>query len=267
MQPKQIDYEVTDFQAEVLQASHQRPIVVDFWAPWCGPCRALGPVLDKLATEAGDRWTLVKVNTDSHPQLMAQYGVRGIPAVKLFVDGQVAGEFTGALPEPAVRKWLEQHIPSPEKEILETARQLLTDGDRDAARAMAEPLLETSVGDEARVLLARLVVLDEPERARELVRDNFGPIAEAVRTIADFLTIKDENLPESQVRQDYLAARGELKGGGIDAALGHLIYVLKNDRAYEDDGARKVLVALFTLLGEQHPDVREHRPTFNTSLY
>ncbi|CAN5572701.1 tetratricopeptide repeat protein [soil metagenome] len=267
MQTKPVDYEVADFQADVLQASNERPIMVDFWAPWCGPCRALGPVLERLASGAGDRWTLVKVNTDTHPQLMAHYGVRGIPAVKLFVDGAVTAEFTGALPEAAVRSWLDEHIPSPERALLEEARRRLADGEREAAREMAEALLDSPVGDEARVLLARLVVLEEPERARELVRDHFGPIAEAVRTVAGFLAIQDADLPDSQVRQDYLAARGELKGGGIDAALGHLMYVLKNDRPYHDDGARKVIVALFTLLGEQHPDVRKHRPTFNMSLY
>jgi putative thioredoxin len=100
------------FQREVIDKSHEKPVVVDFWAPWCAPCRVIGPALDRLAKESKGAWRLVKINVDKHQALAGRYGIRGIPAVKLFRDGRVVDEFVGALPELEVRAWVVRNVPT-----------------------------------------------------------------------------------------------------------------------------------------------------------
>jgi putative thioredoxin len=259
-----------DFEQDVIEASRERPVLVDFWAAWCGPCRILGPVLDKLAEEAGERWSLVKVDTEANPALAQRMGIRGIPAVKLFVDGAVAAEFTGALPEPAVRRWLDEHLPSPQKKRLARADALLADGQTEEARTLLEDAVRDAPDDEeARLLLARTLAFDTPERASELVEGLYTPEAEAVRTLARFLALPDDPdvLDEAAVKHDYLTAARALREGDEDAALDGLIAVVQRDRSFDDDGARKAAVALFLLLGEDDEVVQKHRPVFNRSLY
>ena len=108
-----MSHEITDFTTDVLERSNSIPVLVDFWAAWCGPCRTLGPVLERLAEKQAGRWVLAKVDTEKFPQIAAQYGVRGIPNVKLFIKGKVVDEFTGALPERAVEQWLAKAVPGP----------------------------------------------------------------------------------------------------------------------------------------------------------
>lgn len=106
--------DITNFETDVIQQSSSNPVLVDFWAPWCGPCRMLGPVLDELAGEANGAWTLAKVNVDNHQQEAAKYQVRSIPSVKLVYQGAVIGEFTGAAPKEQIASWLKQNLPAAE---------------------------------------------------------------------------------------------------------------------------------------------------------
>src|SRR5512147_1473306 len=122
------------FEAAVIDESRRRPVVVDFWAPWCGPCRTLGPVLEKLAAAGGGDWLLAKVNVDDSPELAGRFGVQGIPAVKAFRDGEVIDEFVGALPEREVRRWLDGVAPGPADTAFAEARALLEAGKEAPAR-------------------------------------------------------------------------------------------------------------------------------------
>ena len=268
-------FEVENFQQDVLAASRRQPVLVDFWAPWCGPCRVLGPVLEELAQEQ-DTWKLAKVNTDAHPELAGQYGIRGIPAVKLFVDGEVVDEFTGALPDYAVRQWLEKALPSENKQRVEQAQHALSTGDTEAAERLLEQVLQQEPGHpQASVLLAQVLVFRDPERAASLVEGaafagpGFVQVEEAVGTVARLLHLQAHpgELPEGTGQDAYHEGLDALARRDFDVALQHFIQVIQQERYYDDDGARKACVALFTLLGPQHPATRRHRRTFDMVLY
>ena len=268
-------YDVANFEQEVIQASYSSPVLVDFWAEWCGPCRILGPVLEKLAVEQADRWKLAKVNTEEHQQIAMQYGIRGIPNVKLFVDGEVVNEFTGALPEHQVRKWLDEAIPSEEAGILQDAQEALEAGDLVRAKALLEGVLSTDPEHAtARTLKARLVALENPMEALALLEGievadgDMFLVKESVTSLAQ--VYDDERLaalPEAPVKSRYIDAAGALKDGDYDKALQHFIEVIMKDRYFDDDGSRKVCIALFSLLGPAHPTTKKHRRTFDMALY
>lgn len=267
-------YDTDDFAADVLSASRETPVLVDFWAPWCGPCRIVGPVLEKLAEEEAarpePRWRLAKVNTDEHPELMQRYGIRGIPAMKLFADGDVIAEVTGALPEYMLTQWLDEHLPTETGRLLASARAHAEAGDlgsavEDLEAAVSDPSASGPDAEAARTLLARLTVFDDPGRARDLVADAVSTEALALRTVAEALTRED--FPEGTSHDPYEAAHHQLREGHVDAALDALIAIVQHDRAYDDDGARKLIVALFQALGADDPVVKKHRPVFDRSLY
>jgi len=261
-----------DFQCDVIEQSHDIPVLVDLWAEVCAPCHMLTPVLEKLALESEGRWKLVRINTDDHPDIASTCHVRGIPTVQLFIKGEMTGEFSGAIPEQRIREWLKQALPGLYEKEITLAAELVEQG----KPAMAVSLLEGVLHKEAdnllaRALLVRLRLFVHPEEALRLSASlesepQYAALAETVRVLARLCMISKDNLPDDGVRDDYFAAVEELKQQHFDAALAGFIEVIVQNRSYDDDGSRKACIAIFRYLGEDDEVTRKYRKLFDRSF-
>ncbi|RMF66067.1 MAG: thioredoxin [Calditrichaeota bacterium] len=250
--------------------------MVDFWAEWCAPCRMLGPVLEKLASQADGRWKLVKVNTDQHPELSMKYGVQGIPAVKMFVDGEVAAEFVGALPEIQVRRWLDENLPTESKKLLASAKAKLESQEKEQAKRLLEQVLESDPRNaEAAVLLAELIFETDTQRALALVENvpEEHPLhdrAQAIKTLAELISNQHRLAQQddgSEAWRRYLAGIDALRNHNYEEALKAWIDALVVDKSVADDGPRRACVSLFTWLGQQHELTQKYHRAFTSALF
>ncbi|MFQ6112787.1 MAG: thioredoxin [bacterium] len=271
---------ITDFQKEVIEASKNIPIVVDFWAEWCAPCRTLAPVLEKLAAQANGKWKLVKVNTEEHPQIAMQCGIQGIPAVKMFYNGEVTAEFVGALPQIQVKRWLDENIPTESKKILQEAKQALSKGDKKRAQKLLQQAIEEDNNNfEAKILLAGLIFESEPEKSFNLVENapEEHPLfenAEAIRTLyrlqSSYESLSQTATQSGSAREAwdlYLRGIQALRQHNYEASLKNWIEVLSLNREIDDDGPRRACVALFTWLGHDHELTKKYHRTFTSALF
>jgi len=269
-----MDYEVKDFSIDVLQASHNKPVLVDFWAEWCGPCRLLGPTLERIAENNKDNWSLVKVNGDENPELSAQYGIRSIPNVKLFFKEKVINEFVGALSEPAIIDWLKRNVPSKYLDLLNSAEKLLASGKgEEAQKILNEVLANDPHNGSAKILMAKILLLDDPDSAVEFIKgveetNNNTEIMSSINTIAELLNeSKNSKLEESSTKNLYLQAVKYLKEKKFDQSLEKFIEIIKTDRFYSDDIARKACIAIFKFIGEENEVTIKYRRDFGRALY
>jgi putative thioredoxin len=280
-----IDTTLSSFERDVIEASMEVPVLVDFWAPWCGPCKALGPVLERLEREYGGRWKLVKVNSDTNPELVASFSLKSIPYAVAFVDGNAVAQFMGAQPEAYVRAFLDRLIPNPGQLEHRAAREALVLGQHD----VAENLLKNAIAldpanDGARIDMVRLL-LDRGEAGN--ARAHFAllsPRAEqqsnyaAVRTRMDAVdvaaTLPSAEVLERRVRIDGNDLRSRLELAELHVAnqeyapaLEQLLEIARRDRSFRDDIGRRKMIEVFDIAAEQGDLVAEYRGKLSAVLF
>ncbi len=275
-----LDVTDADFQQSVLERSKTLPVVVDFWAPWCGPCRVLGPIIERVGAEHAGQVALVKLNTDENPRTAMTYRIQGIPAVKAFVDGKVAAEFVGAIPEPQVRAFFTRILPPKQDEDGAGARESEPSGDAGAAEAGYRSALAAQPGNvEALVGLAALLAArgDRDEAERLLERAPADRRAKSLKHrlfLQDFAARHEGEDLEGGASRNPTDARARYRWGVMlaareqyEAALEELLESVRLDRNLAEGAARKAALAVFDLLGLDSPVTKEYQRQLSRLLF
>lgn len=270
-----IDVSEADFEYQVLAYSQHIPVVVDFWAEWCVPCRTLGPMLERLTLEAGGAFRLAKVNVDQNQNLSLRYNVRSIPAVKAFRDGKMVSEFVGMQPEPKLKEWLRALAPSSTDLLLEKGLSLISEGEWVSSQEAFQEILKVNPDSApAQFGLAKSKLaqgqVDEAQRilqslppSREFAR------AEALLPLTQALIRQQngENNHDQPLEAAYQRALRLILRGNIPASLDGLLDILREDKYFRDGEVRQVILGLFELMGDENPVTRQYRQELASVLF
>ena len=273
-----IDVQEATFEQDVIQKSYERPVVVDFWAAWCGPCRMLGPTLERLAAEPNSNFILAKVDVDANPGLAMRYGVQGIPAVKGFRDGEIAEEFVGAQPEPMVRQFLKKLVPSELDRTMDAAEDLIARRRWDEAESVYRQLLATTPADPTlklgltRTLIAQGKGCEAKPQLEDLLNvvetmaaaERLQPVADYVCAVVDW---DNENAELTVVEAQYRQAARLLSQGKMAPAMDGLLDVLRFNKEYRKGQAKAVILGIFELLGDEDPLTNAYRREMASVLF
>lgn len=279
-----LDIGQAEFQRGVLELSHRVPVIVDFWAPWCEPCKILKPLLERLAVEYSGRFVLVKINSDDNPELSQQLGVRSIPTVLAFRNGEVIDQFTGVRPESELRTFIDALLPSPADPLRAAAAELLAAGDQQGALEKLQEASELDPNNEevrldaAEILLAQQKTVDA-QNLLDLTYSAGNARVEALRiklslatqpSTADSEALRLELAATPDKHQLRLElARADAAAGYYREALEGLLEIVRRDRSFEDDAGRKTMLQIFDMLSADpahQPLVREYRRYLATLL-
>jgi len=264
-----------DFEYEVLAFSQQTPVVVDFWAEWCVPCRTLGPLLERLAQEGQGAFRLAKVNVDENPNLALRYGIHNIPAVKAFREGKMVSEFAGLQPEARLREFLRALAPSKSDLALEKGYSLLTMRQpRQAEATFRTVIKEFPDNPSAQLGLAKSLLLQgESQESRQILNrlpaSREYNASQLLLPLAQALFDLDHNRLSETAPLDpaFNQAIRLVKRGNIEATMDGLLDILRENKHYANGRARQILVALFELLGENDPITRQYRAELASVLF
>ncbi|MEJ2141000.1 MAG: thioredoxin [Gammaproteobacteria bacterium] len=282
--PYIIDVTEQNFIPQVIEASHQQPVMVDFWATWCGPCQTLVPMLEQLASEYNGAFILAKVDVDQNQQLAGQFGVRSVPTVKIVKDGQIVDEFTGVIPDTEIRAKLDQHITRESDNKIEQAIALYEQGETDQAIVMIQQLiLDEPDNHPARIEFARLLVSENRfDDARQLIdslpadEKNKPEVRGLVAQIEMSNTLKDapsvdelrQRLAKDESDSDarYLLGNQLIALGDYENAMEQFLQLMIRDREFNDDAGRKSLLQVFDMLGGSGELVTKYRRKMANAL-